>query len=64
RKRFDAGLDPEEAARDISLDPYSDWLDSERLVANVAALYREFGADVDMNVLNAFSMMARFRHHH
>ncbi len=27
RKRFDAGLDPEEAARDISLDPYSDWLE-------------------------------------
>ncbi len=64
RKRFDAGLDPEEAARDISLDPYSDWLDSERLVANVAALYREFGADMDMNVLNAFAMMARFRHCH
>jgi len=64
RARFDAGLDPEEAARDISLDPYSDWLDSERLVANVAALYREFGADVDMNVLNAFAMMARYRHHH
>lgn len=65
RKRFDAGLDPEEAARDISLDPYSDWLDSERLVANVAALYREFGAtNVDMNVLNAFAMMARFRNHH
>ena len=64
RKRFDAGLDPEEAARDISLDPYSDWLDSERLVANVAALYREFGADIDMNVLNAFGMMARYRHHH
>jgi cyclase len=65
RKRFDAGLNPEEAARDISLDPYSDWLDSERLVANVAALYREFGAkNVDMNVLNAFAMMARFRHHH
>ena len=64
RKRFDAGLDPEEAARDISLDPYSDWLDSERLVANVAALYREFGADIDTNVLNAFAMMARYRHHH
>lgn len=64
RKRFDAGLDPEEAARDISLDPYSDWLDSERLVANVAALYREFGADIDTNVLNAFGMMARYRHHH
>ena len=64
RKRFDAGLGPEEAARDISLDPYSDWLDSERLVANVAALYREFGADIDMNVLNAFAMMARYRHHH
>ena len=64
RARFNAGLGPEEAARDISLDPYSDWLDSERLVANVAALYREFGADVDMNVLNAFAMMARYRHHH
>jgi cyclase len=64
RRRFDAGLGPEEAAKDISLEPYSDWLDSERLVANVAALYREFGADVDMNVLNAFAMMARYKGDH
>ena len=44
RKRFDAGMSYADAARDIALDPYADWLDAERIVVNVITCYREFGA--------------------
>lgn len=43
RKRYDAGLSYYEAACDISLDPYSDWVSPERMVINTAYLYTEFG---------------------
>ena len=42
RKRFDAGMSEEDAAADISLDGFRGWLDEERMVVNVHALYREF----------------------
>jgi glyoxylase-like metal-dependent hydrolase (beta-lactamase superfamily II) len=42
RARFDAGMDANEAARDIALDDYSSWGDAERIVVNVHTLYREF----------------------
>ena len=42
RKRYDAGLDPIEAARDIALGDFDSWGDAERIVVNVATLYREF----------------------
>ena len=45
RVRFEAGLTPLDAARDIDLGPYAGWRDEERLVVNIQALYREFGAD-------------------
>ena len=45
RKRFDAGLPAFEAAQDIALMDYSSWGDAERIVINVAALYREFSGD-------------------
>jgi cyclase len=45
RERFDAGLTPLEAARDISLADYVNWGEAERVVANIAALYREFRGD-------------------
>ena len=44
RKRFDAGIDYEAAARDIPLGAYTQWSDPERIVANVFALYRQWGA--------------------
>ena len=43
RPRFDAGMTPLEAARDIDLGPYAGWSEAERVVANVHALYRDFG---------------------
>jgi len=36
RRRYDAGLSYYDAATEISLDPYMDWIDSERIVINVA----------------------------
>nr|BBH95346.1 hypothetical protein KTA_35450 [Thermogemmatispora argillosa] len=45
RKRYEAGMSALEAARDIPLDRYATWTDGERIVANVAAMYREFSGD-------------------
>ncbi|HUY28708.1 MAG TPA: MBL fold metallo-hydrolase [Candidatus Binataceae bacterium] len=63
RTRFDAGMPAAEAARDIALDAYASWTDAERIVVNVATLYREFspgagGADVTA----LFAQMAAMAH--
>jgi glyoxylase-like metal-dependent hydrolase (beta-lactamase superfamily II) len=42
RKRFDAGLDALEAAKDIPLGDYTAWGDAERIVVNVDRLYADF----------------------
>jgi cyclase len=59
KKRFDAGMLFEEAARDIALDPYADWLDPERIVVNVITCYREFGATNLPERLGMIDAMAR-----
>lgn len=63
KERFDAGLSAFEAAKDIELTDYSSWGDAERIVINVAELYREFageraeeGSILDRNLL--FAQMA------
>jgi glyoxylase-like metal-dependent hydrolase (beta-lactamase superfamily II) len=62
RKRFDAGMDFAEAARDISLDRYADWTDPERVIVNVHRLYREFAADdTPPDMLRLFALMGRYR---
>lgn len=61
RKRFDAGMDYEEAARDIALDSVADWTDPERIVVNVYACYREFRGEKDrLPVPTLFGSMARY----
>lgn len=57
KKRYAAGLDVFDAAMDISLTDYDSWGDAERIVINVATLYREFGS-VDRPT-DLFGMMAR-----
>jgi cyclase len=42
RKRFDAGIPAEAAARDIGLDVYTAWSDVERILPNVMRCYQEF----------------------
>ena len=59
RRRFDAGLGPLEAARDIALGDYSAWGDAERIVVNVDTLYREFsGRGERGSTLELFTAMA------
>jgi len=51
RRRYDAGMSVQDAAFDIALDEFDDWLDGERVFINVHTLYREFGGNsepVDM----------------
>ncbi len=60
KKRYDAGLDIFDAAMDISMSDYDSWGDGERIVVNVATLYREFSSDpTPPNVVELFGMMAK-----
>ncbi|MDE0885129.1 MAG: MBL fold metallo-hydrolase [Myxococcota bacterium] len=58
-RRYEAGMSAIEATRDIALDDYSSWLDSERIAVNVHTLYREFGdPSPPPNTIELFSLMA------
>ncbi len=60
RVRFDAGLPPAEAARDISFADYHTWGEAERIAANIAALYREFRGDTSAPAApEVFGLMAQ-----
>jgi glyoxylase-like metal-dependent hydrolase (beta-lactamase superfamily II) len=62
RARFEAGMSIQDAARDIALDDYEDWGEAERMIANVAALYREFGdPTVPSDIVSLLGMMAAYR---
>ena len=49
-----------QAARDIALDRFAGWGDAERMVVNVASLYREFGAQQELGIMELFGEMGRF----
>ncbi|MGH8227536.1 MAG: MBL fold metallo-hydrolase [Steroidobacteraceae bacterium] len=62
RRRYEAGLSWEEAAADIALREFAHWSDAERIVANVHALYREFGARMAAATApELFAAMGRWR---
>ena len=61
RRRFDAGMGYFEAACDIALDPYADWIAPERIVYNVAHLYREFGTDARQGRFEVSDRVAQYR---
>jgi glyoxylase-like metal-dependent hydrolase (beta-lactamase superfamily II) len=62
RKRFDAGMSSEEAARDIALREYSSWGDCERIAVNVETCYRGYRKEAGpANPLEMFARMARLR---
>jgi glyoxylase-like metal-dependent hydrolase (beta-lactamase superfamily II) len=58
RLRHDAGMSALEAALDIDLGPYAGWGEAERLVANVRALYRDFGDESPADVVTVMGEMA------
>jgi cyclase len=62
RARYDAGLTVEDAAAEISLDAFQGWLDAERIVMNVNALYKEYsGVAPVFDRIELFAMMSRYR---
>tara|TARA_R110000824_G_scaffold118960_2_gene271449 strand:+ start:68795 stop:69769 length:975 start_codon:yes stop_codon:yes gene_type:complete len=59
RIRYDAGLSAFDAACDIAMTDYDSWGDGERVVINVATLYKEFAGDTTPNnAANLFGQMA------
>jgi hypothetical protein len=55
------GMPYEEAARDISLAPFADWTDPERILVNTHALYREFARDpTPPDAMALFAAMGRY----
>jgi glyoxylase-like metal-dependent hydrolase (beta-lactamase superfamily II) len=62
RKRFDAGMSAEEAARDIALGDFDAWGDAERIAVNVDTLYRGYRGDTSpANAVALFGLMAQLR---
>ena len=57
---LEAGMSPLDAARDIDLGPYAEWSEGERVVANVHALYRDFGDQSPADALTLLGEMAAF----
>jgi len=55
--RFDAGLSVQDAARDLMRE-YTHWKDGERIVVNVAAVYRELDPERRPSFIDLFSQMA------
>ncbi len=62
RQRYEAGLSIQEASRDIPLDAYAAWNDAERVVVNVASIYRELSGQQEQHQgpLNLFALMAEY----
>ena len=62
RRCFDAGMTVENAALGIALGEYRSWLNPERIVANVDALYRDYRGDhSEPDMVRLFGLMARVR---
>jgi glyoxylase-like metal-dependent hydrolase (beta-lactamase superfamily II) len=64
KARLDAGMGWEEAGNDIALDGFRGWGESERIVANVRAAYRDLGGDVHGGAGGVFGAMQRHRRAH
>jgi glyoxylase-like metal-dependent hydrolase (beta-lactamase superfamily II) len=47
KKRFRAGMSPQQASRDIKLGVYAAWREPERILPNIMRLYQEFRNELD-----------------
>ena len=62
--RFQAGMRSDDAARDIELGHYEDWLDWERVVINVDSVYRELDpTHPPPDLVDLFRQMAELKLH-
>ena len=58
-KRFEIGMSAKEAAKDIDLDRYATWTDGERIVVNIASIFRELKGDQSTpKMIESFMSMA------
>jgi len=66
KKRFDAGMPAEAAARDIKLGVYVAWRESERILPNVMRCYQEFRGETrrPVDILAMIEGMERLRGGH
>lgn len=61
RRRYDAGMDIEAAALDISTADFAGWFDAERIVINLQTLYGQYsGKPARFDRIRLFEMMARY----
>jgi len=61
RKCYDAGMEVEEAALDISMTDFDGWFDAERIVINLHTLFGEYaGERPSFDRIKLFGMMARY----
>jgi glyoxylase-like metal-dependent hydrolase (beta-lactamase superfamily II) len=64
KARFDAGMRADEAARDIELGHYREWLDWERIAINVDSVYRELDPGRPATgIIDLFRQMAELKQH-
>ena len=56
--RYESGMSPLEAARDLAGGPYAGWGEGERLAPNLTALWRDLGAEVQDDAVSLFGQMA------
>lgn len=62
RRGFEAGLSAEETALGMTLDEFDHWHEDERLIVNVATLFREFRGDASRpDPVQSLAQMARYR---
>src|SRR5262247_2023235 len=63
KRRFDAGMPVDAAARDIKLGIYASWSDPERILPNVMRCYQEFRDELDqpMDLPRMLAGMERLR---
>ena len=55
-----AGESPLDAARQVDLGEFAEWLDAERIVGNLHRAYAELDGEADVNILAAFGDMLTY----
>jgi glyoxylase-like metal-dependent hydrolase (beta-lactamase superfamily II) len=63
KKRFDAGMTAEQAARDVKLGIYARWREPERILPNIMRLYQEFRNELHqpLDAMSVFDGMRQLR---
>jgi glyoxylase-like metal-dependent hydrolase (beta-lactamase superfamily II) len=61
RKRFEAGMESYDAAKDIDLSRFRRWANPERIIVNVERAYHEFRGEEPACELNAIDLIGKMK---